>query len=220
MSVKAISLILLWRYQIKRDAPHNSAFTFMWQFFWRTTRSSLSCSEVSWILDELSVKIPEFLSQLKCVMIYLLLCMCNVDGSRNFSCSIWSISFGSQSSCFNILSSFFLSCWGKWAIVFRDRRKASVRLYVCIFHSKYQWSPRVRSIGKNSEGCFVGDKGLNLSLCHEAHIFTALLSDFWIVIIWLWNFYIHFLFCFSNLNVLIIRYLCPGILFFQLNCFI
>ncbi|KAL2573578.1 hypothetical protein AAZV13_17G136200 [Glycine max] len=46
MSVKAISLILLWRYQIKRDAPHNSAFTFMWQFFWRTTRSSLSCSEM------------------------------------------------------------------------------------------------------------------------------------------------------------------------------
>ncbi|XP_020231256.1 uncharacterized protein LOC109811829 isoform X1 [Cajanus cajan] len=46
MSVKAISLILLWCNQIKRDAPHNSAFTFIWQFFWRTTSSSLSCSEM------------------------------------------------------------------------------------------------------------------------------------------------------------------------------
>ncbi|KAK7386290.1 hypothetical protein VNO78_26419 [Psophocarpus tetragonolobus] len=46
MSVKAVSLILLWCNQIKRDAQHNSAFTFIWQFFWRTTRSSLSCSEI------------------------------------------------------------------------------------------------------------------------------------------------------------------------------
>ncbi|XP_027337446.1 uncharacterized protein LOC113851166 [Abrus precatorius] len=45
MSVKAISLIFLWCKQIKSDAPLNSAFTFMWQFFWRTTRSPLSCSE-------------------------------------------------------------------------------------------------------------------------------------------------------------------------------
>ncbi|KAJ1415056.1 hypothetical protein SESBI_18418 [Sesbania bispinosa] len=45
MSVKAISLILLWCKQIKKDAPLNSAFTFMWQFFWRTTRSPPSCSE-------------------------------------------------------------------------------------------------------------------------------------------------------------------------------
>ncbi|KAK7330831.1 hypothetical protein VNO77_25035 [Canavalia gladiata] len=43
--VKAISLILLWCKQIKRDAPLNLAFTFMWQFFWRTTKSPLSCSE-------------------------------------------------------------------------------------------------------------------------------------------------------------------------------
>ncbi|KAK7406678.1 hypothetical protein VNO78_08307 [Psophocarpus tetragonolobus] len=46
MSVKAVSLISLWCNQIKRDAQHNSAFTFMWQFFWRTTRSSLSCTEI------------------------------------------------------------------------------------------------------------------------------------------------------------------------------
>ncbi|CAJ1943228.1 unnamed protein product [Sphenostylis stenocarpa] len=46
MSVKAISLIFLWCNQIRRYAPHNSAFTFMWQFFWRTTRCSTSCSEM------------------------------------------------------------------------------------------------------------------------------------------------------------------------------
>ncbi|KAK7262184.1 hypothetical protein RJT34_29746 [Clitoria ternatea] len=45
MSVKAISLLLLWCKLSKRDAPLNSAFTFMWHFFWRTTRSPLSCSE-------------------------------------------------------------------------------------------------------------------------------------------------------------------------------
>ncbi|KAL9326764.1 hypothetical protein ACSQ67_007409 [Phaseolus vulgaris] len=46
MSVKAISLIFLWCNQIRGDTPHNSAFTFMWQFFWRTTRCSPSISEM------------------------------------------------------------------------------------------------------------------------------------------------------------------------------
>ncbi|KAG2408431.1 uncharacterized protein HKW66_Vig0032530 [Vigna angularis] len=46
MSVKAISLIFLWCNQIKRHASHSSAFAFMWQFFWRTTRCSPSCSEM------------------------------------------------------------------------------------------------------------------------------------------------------------------------------
>ncbi|KEH31617.1 putative tRNA (guanosine(18)-2'-O)-methyltransferase [Medicago truncatula] len=45
MSVKAMSLILLWCKQIKKDALLSSAFTFMWQFFWRTTRSPHSFSE-------------------------------------------------------------------------------------------------------------------------------------------------------------------------------
>ncbi|XP_027919590.1 uncharacterized protein LOC114178088 isoform X2 [Vigna unguiculata] len=46
MSVKAISLIFMWCNQIKRDASQNSAFAFMWQFFWRSTRCSTSCSEM------------------------------------------------------------------------------------------------------------------------------------------------------------------------------
>ncbi|KAK7346778.1 hypothetical protein VNO80_21301 [Phaseolus coccineus] len=46
MSIKAISVIFLWCNQIRGDAPHNSAFTFMWQFFWRTTRCSPSISEM------------------------------------------------------------------------------------------------------------------------------------------------------------------------------
>ncbi|CAL5197917.1 unnamed protein product [Lathyrus oleraceus] len=45
MSVKAMSLILLWCKQIKKDALLSSAFTFMWQFFWRTARSPHSFSE-------------------------------------------------------------------------------------------------------------------------------------------------------------------------------
>jgi hypothetical protein len=54
MSVKAMSLILLWCKQIKKDALLSSAFTFMWQFFWRITRSPHSFSEVPGILDALS----------------------------------------------------------------------------------------------------------------------------------------------------------------------
>ncbi|KAL1371104.1 hypothetical protein HN51_001329 [Arachis hypogaea] len=45
ISVKALSLILLWCKQIRSDAPLNSAFIFIWQFFWRSTRSPCSCSE-------------------------------------------------------------------------------------------------------------------------------------------------------------------------------
>ncbi|CAL0331179.1 unnamed protein product [Lupinus luteus] len=46
MSVKAISSILTFCKQVKSDAPYNSALTFLWQFFWRTTRSPASCSEI------------------------------------------------------------------------------------------------------------------------------------------------------------------------------
>ncbi|KAF7828486.1 putative methyltransferase TARBP1 [Senna tora] len=45
MSVKAISLILAWCTQIKNDDSLGYAFTFMWQFFWRTTKLPLSSSE-------------------------------------------------------------------------------------------------------------------------------------------------------------------------------
>ncbi|KAI4327194.1 hypothetical protein L6164_019684 [Bauhinia variegata] len=45
MSVKAIALILSWCTQIESDASFGTAFTFMWQFFWRTIRSPPSCSE-------------------------------------------------------------------------------------------------------------------------------------------------------------------------------
>ncbi|PNY04748.1 tRNA/rRNA methyltransferase SpoU family protein [Trifolium pratense] len=45
MSVKTMSLILLWCKQIKKDTLLSYAFTFMWQFFWRTTRSPNSFSE-------------------------------------------------------------------------------------------------------------------------------------------------------------------------------
>ncbi|OIV94093.1 hypothetical protein TanjilG_05473 [Lupinus angustifolius] len=46
MSVKAISSILTFCKQVKSDAPYDSALTFLWQFFWRTTRSLASCSEI------------------------------------------------------------------------------------------------------------------------------------------------------------------------------
>ncbi|KAK7251820.1 hypothetical protein RIF29_35366 [Crotalaria pallida] len=45
MSVKAISLILTFCKQVKDDVPCKTAFTFLWHFFWRTTRSPPSCSE-------------------------------------------------------------------------------------------------------------------------------------------------------------------------------
>jgi len=63
MSVKAMSLILLWCKQIKKDALLSSAFTFMWQFFWRTTRSPHSFSEVPGLLDVLSAIKIVFLSR-------------------------------------------------------------------------------------------------------------------------------------------------------------
>ncbi|KAE9607417.1 putative tRNA (guanosine(18)-2'-O)-methyltransferase [Lupinus albus] len=46
MSVKAISSILTFCKQVKSDAPCKSALTFLWKFFWRTTGSPASCSEI------------------------------------------------------------------------------------------------------------------------------------------------------------------------------
>ncbi|KAK4262528.1 hypothetical protein QN277_028078 [Acacia crassicarpa] len=46
MSVKALSLILAWSTQIKSDASLSYSFTFIWQFFWRTTKFPPPCSEI------------------------------------------------------------------------------------------------------------------------------------------------------------------------------
>ena len=170
--MRIVALTLSWCAQFESGRLLDFASKFLWNFYWNTISSPACDSEVCCKFVCLFVlfcfflffcffsdyDIHRFMLEYGFTFEDLLILwsyFCGwpehykADWSRNLSCSIWSISFCSQSSSDCVLYSKFGFYQRKWKVSVKSRRPSSIRFLGSFFSSEYQWSSCCWIFGTN-----------------------------------------------------------------------